>query len=103
MIKAINLKIMFDRVRNYIGIIQFAMIGWLFIISTEFNLVSTLFVVAVASSILAVIDFKWIYPEEMRRISQKNPVMREIYENQKEILRKLESMERSLKSRQVRQ
>ncbi len=84
--KAINFKIMFDRVRYYISIIQFAMIGYLFIISTEFNLVTTLLAVGIASAVLAVIDFKWIYPAELRRASEKNPMFMELYKNQKELL-----------------
>ncbi len=92
--KVINFKIMFDRARYYISIIQFAMIGYLFIVGTEFNLITTLLAVGIAGAILAIIDFKWIYPEEMRRISEKNPIIMEMYINQKRILRELEDIKK---------
>jgi ABC-type siderophore export system fused ATPase/permease subunit len=95
-VRMITFKIMFDRVRNYISIIQFAMIGYLFIIGTDFNLVSTLFVVAVASTILAVVDFKWIYPAEMERATEKNPVFMELRSNQREMLSEMKELRKKL-------
>ena len=73
----IKLKVMFDRVRSYTGIVQFMMISWLFIIGTELNLMLTVLLVAVLSAALAIVDFKWIYPAEMDTISRKNPVVQE--------------------------
>lgn len=96
-VRMITFKIMFDRVRNYISIIQFAMIGYLFIVGTDFNLVNTLLVVAVASAILAVVDFKWIYPAEMERATEKNPVFMEMRENQRKLLVEMDDLRKDLK------
>ncbi len=87
MVKLISFKIMFERVRGYIGILQFLMIGYMFIQQTEFNLLTTIFLVGVVSVVLAIIDFKYIYPAEQKRIMQKNPVIMEIYNDVKEIRR----------------
>ncbi len=98
-VRMITFKIMFDRVRNYISIIQFAMIGYLFIIGTDFNLISTLFIVAVASAILAVVDFRWIYPAEMERATEKNPVFMELRANQREVLSEVKELRKELRKR----
>lgn len=87
MVKLISFKIMFERVRGYIGILQFLMIGYMFIQQTEFNLLTTIFLVGVVSVVLAVVDFKYIYPAELERIMQKNPIIMEIYNDVKEIRR----------------
>jgi hypothetical protein len=87
--KTIRLKVMFDRIKQYIGIVQFAMVAYIFIISTEWNLYTTLILISIISMVLAVVDFKWIYPAELNEISRRNPFMLEV-------LKRLEGIEKRL-------
>ncbi len=84
----IKFLVMFNRVKNYIGIVQFVMIGYLFIVSTEFDLVLTLILVSAFSITLGAIDYKLILPHEQKNVSEKNPVFMDI-------LKKLERIEKN--------
>lgn len=84
----IKYLVMFLRIRGYISIIQFLMIGYLFIVSTDFNLYLTVFLVAVLSLAIGIIDYKFIFPREQETISMKNPVFMEILKRVKEIEKK---------------
>ena len=71
--KSITLKIMLDRLRYYASMIQFAMISYLFIKQTEWNLASTTLLVGIASIIIMYLDWKYILPKEQGRYWSKNP------------------------------
>lgn len=86
----IEFKIMFDRVKNYIAMIQFMMVGYLFIINTEFNLIATIATVAGLSAILAIIDYKWLLPREYGKLAEKNPAIVKIIKKLDKIDYKLE-------------
>ncbi len=83
--KWISFKIMFERAKQYVAWVQFMMIGWLFILQTEFNLVTTILLVGIALGTLALIDFKWILPAELDKMAQKNPVLMKIMSDVNEI------------------
>lgn len=87
--EVIKLKVMFNRVREYMAAVQFLMIGYLFIAGTEFNLYSTILVMAVVSAMIAVLDFKYIMPREYRVLAYKNPITYEYF-------RRFEALEKKL-------
>lgn len=72
--KPVKLLLMFDRLKNYMGYIQFMMVGYLFITQTEFNLMTTILLVMMASSIIVVVDYRFIFPRYQQELSLKNPV-----------------------------
>lgn len=100
----IRWKIYIDRARMYIGYINFFMIGFVFLKSFKdtlwgsyvydhyyFTFPLLVFLFLFFSLILGFIDTKLgIREEEMRNISQTNPVQREILKNLKEIKDKLD-------------
>lgn len=85
----INLKVIGERTKQYIAWAQFIMIGYIFIQQTEFNLVTTVLLILISLSVISVIDFKWILPAELNRISEKNPVLMEIRKEVREINQKV--------------
>jgi len=87
--RLISLKIMAERSKQYIAWVQFIMIGVIFIQSTNFNLPMTLLLVVLFLGILSVIDFKWILPAELNRISEKNPVLMSMKKDLAEIKKNL--------------
>lgn len=86
MFKWVSFKIMFERTKMYVAWVQFAMIGWLFVLQTGFNLLSTLALTGALLGMLALIDFRWILPAEMERLAEKNPVLMSIRDNIEELL-----------------
>lgn len=91
--KWINFKIMAERSKQYVAWVQFIMIGWIFIAQTEFNLITTILLVILALGVLSLIDFKWIFPAELNRISQKNPVLMKIMNDVHDIKATLNNLE----------
>lgn len=83
--KWINFKIMFERTKQYVIVVQFLMVSWIFIQSTQFNLPMTILLVVLVLGILSLVDFKWILPAELNRMSEKNPVLMEIRRDIKEL------------------
>jgi hypothetical protein len=69
----IKLKIMSSRVRDYFGYVQFPMIAYLFLKQTGFDMVVAAVVAVVSCCVLAVVDWKFIYPAEQRNVMLKNP------------------------------
>lgn len=88
--EAISIKIILARIRDYLGYLQFAMISYIFITQTQFNLLHTIILVAISSIALAIIDWKIIYPAEQRKIQQKNPEWNKL-------MSKIEAIEKELK------
>ncbi len=81
----INLKLMWERSKMYISAVQFVFIVYLFILQSEWNFYSTVLLIALIMTPLTIIDFKWIYPAEQRRVSEKNPILMEIRSDIKEL------------------
>lgn len=88
--RPIGFKIMFDRIKNYIAMIQFVMVGYLFIVQTEFDFWMTVAGVAIVSIIVSILDYKWILPNELNAIARKNPVMHELISRLSRIEAKVE-------------
>jgi len=83
---------MSERLKNYIGWIQFVMIGWIFITQTEFDLVTTILLVAIALGAVSLVDFKWVFPAEQNRIAEKNPFLISMRNDIKEIKQRIEKV-----------
>ena len=83
--KLINFKIMAERSKQYVAWIQFIMISILFIQQTPFSLITTIALVATVLGILSIIDFKYILPAELNRMSEKNPMLVSIKNDLKEL------------------
>ncbi len=83
--KLINFKIMAERSKQYVAWIQFIMISILFIQQTPFSLITTIFLVATVLGILSIVDFKYILPAELNRMSEKNPMLVSIKNDLKEL------------------
>jgi len=84
-VKLINFKIMAERSKQYVAWIQFIMISILFIQQTPFSLITTIALVATVLGILSIIDFKYILPAELNRMSEKNPMLVSIKNDLKEL------------------
>ena len=83
--KLINFKIMAERSKQYVAWIQFIMISILFIQQTPFSLITTIVLVATVLGILSIVDFKYILPAELNRMSEKNPMLVSIKNDLKEL------------------
>ncbi len=81
----ISIKVMFTRLKDYLGSIQFAMIGYLFVMDIGFNIYLAMFGIGALCMILAIVDYKWLLPKEQQTWSYKNPVMMEMLERIKRI------------------
>jgi len=86
MVKLISFKLMFERTKQYIATVNFVMIAYLFIEQTQFNLVTTVILALLVLGVLSIVDFKYIYPKELGRASEKNPVLMEIRNDIKKLL-----------------
>ena len=75
------------------------MISYLFIAGTDFDLITTMLFVVLFSGIFAIVDFIYIYPAELKKQALKNPVMVKFLENQEEIIKRLDRMEKKYKER----
>jgi len=84
-VKLINFKIMAERSKQYVAWIQFIMISILFIQQTPFSLITTIVLVATVLGILSIVDFKYILPAELNRMSEKNPMLVSIKNDLKEL------------------
>lgn len=88
--KWINFKIMGERSKAYIGYIQFVMVGYIFIVQIEFDLITTILLVVLALGAVSLIDFKWIFPAEQNVIAKKNPFLMEMRKDIKAIRQRID-------------
>jgi len=78
-------KMMFGRVMSYMAYLQFPMIVYLFVVQTGFDLLSTIFLILAGCAILAVFDWKYVFPIEKRLDSTINPQWNEMMGRLKDI------------------
>jgi len=76
---------MFGRVMSYMAYLQFPMIVYLFVVQTGFDLLSTLFLILAGCAVLAVLDWKYIFPREKIQDSIINPQWNEMMGRLKDI------------------
>lgn len=83
--KLISGKIIFDRIKNYIAIVNFGMIMALLALDTSYSI----WIVAPLAIAIAVtfglFDYKFILPREFDKITALNPYMRTIKKDLDEI------------------
>jgi hypothetical protein len=75
MVKWISFKLMFERAKMYMASANFIMIAVLFVQQTDFDPLTVVLLSVSSLLILTIIDFKWIYPNELGRTSEKNPFL----------------------------
>lgn len=80
---------MFGRVMSYMAYLQFPMIVYLFVVQTGFDLLSTMFLILAGCAVLAVLDWRYIFPREKRIDSTINPQWNEMMERLKRIEEKV--------------
>lgn len=84
---------MFDRIREYISIMNFIMIAYVFIVTSGSEPFLTFGAIMAVALAVGVIDWRWIFPKEQHQRSLKNPFYIRLEKNQKEILKKLEGLD----------
>ena len=92
-----KIKVCFERSRMWVGIVQFIMIGNVYISLSKESPIVLALGLAVILAILTAIDVKYILPAENKTLWEYNPAftdmrddMRKMKEDIKEILEKLE-------------
>jgi len=72
-VKLIGFKVMTSRVRDYMGYVQFPMIAYLFLVQTGYDLLVAALLAVAGCAVLAVVDWKIVYPAEQAAVTNKNP------------------------------
>jgi hypothetical protein len=85
----VQLLIMFNNAKGHIGILSFIMIGWMFVLQTELNLIQTLLFAGFGFGVLMAFDWKYLYSNVQRKSAEKNPILMEIRADIKEIKERL--------------
>lgn len=78
-------KMMFGRVMSYMAYLQFPMVVYLFVAESGSDLMTTLFIVLIGCIILAITDWRYIFPREKMYDSTINPQWNEMMERLKRI------------------
>jgi len=92
--KKLNLgksKIIINRLRWYIGIIQFLMVIGIFIATTHIDPILVIIAI-ILLPVITYIDVKIIFPEELEYTFEKNPIIQEMN-------RKLDKIEKLLEEK----
>jgi hypothetical protein len=95
----VQILIMFNNARGHIGILSFIMIGWMFILQTELNLIQTLAFAGVGFIVLMVFDWKYLYSNIQRKSAEKNPVLMEMKDDIKEVKNEIANIRELVESR----
>jgi hypothetical protein len=73
MSRIISMKVMFNRVKEYLAAFQFVMVAYLFIVQTQFNIITTSILILLGCSALALFDWKMVLPKEQQKMADINP------------------------------
>ena len=87
--RLIGAKIIFDRIKNHLGIVNFLMLVYIFAISSPYPIWLILPGMLAIALALGYLDYRFILPMEFDRITEKNPFMVEMRKDIKEIKEKL--------------
>ena len=81
----ITLKVVAERMKQYVAWIRFILILYIFIDQSPYPFWMVLPIAGVGILILGYLDYRFIFPREMNKISTRNPFMRELKKDLDEI------------------
>jgi hypothetical protein len=88
-----TVKFLLERMKNYISLLQFIMVLWLFVADININPYLMIVLVAISMIVLVFADYKFVVEGEYSKIWEKNPKVDElfgkIYKNQELILHEI--------------
>lgn len=83
--KLISFKVIGERVKQYIGWVQFMLILYLFVAESPYSVWLVVPIAVIGILIIGVIDYKFIFPKEIGKVASKNPFWVEMQQDIKEI------------------
>jgi len=85
----ISAKIIVERVKGWLGAFNFAMIMYLFVVESPYDFVTIGVLMGIAIISIGLIDYRFIFPKEIEKVSNKNPFLVGLQKDIKEIKRKV--------------
>ena len=89
MSKWISIKIIVERIKGWLGVFNFAMIGYLFIVESPYDFVTVVVLLGIAVVSIGLIDYKFIFPKEIGKVASKNPFLISLQQDITEIKEKV--------------